>query len=520
MNRTKVVHAESSKVENKESSNIQRKSSISIQRNVLPNFSMANTTTQSQTVQDGSYTQSVSLPSAHDSPQSFQTQEDMDMNRPEASRRTLSFDVNGDDTDDEHDLNNDSDDDNSSYSSATSSSDDDDDENIPGMTLMEKRRRNEERNALRHKELFGDFQIERNNKSKRKTGQDVRDDDDNDTKPRTRGMLMKRKAERLVEPKSFRQRVVELENRYPYRESQIRQLLSMCQSTIGQASNGMNKPKQASGFVPSPIFVIGSSGSGKTDVVRDVLQLARESPPQPTSPPSHRTTNTSTSTVPRSEVAYINCATLEPGTVGRLTVAISQQLRPQSRNTKPSGTKQRMRNQNHSTGKAGLPATSIATLNDVKEDKLGASNIHANDKQQTSQDAETLDEKLSSRQSLHPQQQHQSSNDQMRRVQPVRAAKLAEHGDVSHLNGRGKKRSKDFDNDDDDETRGNIHRSDNAHSAVMALGRRLRPYYRGRSKRCGFVILDQGPERLLTMSSSEGRQERSNVLSELLLLPG
>jgi hypothetical protein len=57
------------------------------------------------------------------------------------------------------------------------------------------------------------------------------------------------------------------------------------------------------------------------------------------------------------------------------------------------------------------------------------------------------------------------------------------------------------------------------HSVIVSLGRTLQPFYGVGSRRSAFVILDQSPERLLSLSATNNRQEKTNLLSELLLLP-
>ncbi|CAJ1969574.1 unnamed protein product [Cylindrotheca closterium] len=469
-------------------------------RRYIPNFSSVE---QGEETRNGTNIRSSSVPSTQESPQSFQTQEGMDIDHSGPSKRELDFasandpHSDGDDVSD-HELNDEHDE--SSYSSAMSSSEDEEEDVVDGMTLMEKRRRNKERNALRHQELFRDYQTamgnsEENGKAKKKDTQYEYDDDENDEKPRARGMLMKRNSGLLTpQSKSFSGLVKELEEQYPHREPQIRRLLSLFQSTIGQVS----KPQQSSGFVPAPLFVIGSTGTGKTSVVWDTLALARAD----SSPPTF-----STDRVPQSEVALINCATLEPATIGRLIVSISQQLRPslKRRHSNPSSkNKQRKRKRKQNGGNDVATVATVATASStMDENEEGSSEAR---KQQRPLHVTTTNN------------DDDIDQENTRRVQPTRAAKVMDTNDSLKHTKTNQIHSNDPENDDDDAAKP-TDRIESPHSAVMALGRSLLPYYGTRSKRCGFVILDQNPERLLTMSSSDGRNDKSNVLAELLLLP-
>ena len=159
-----------------------------------------------------------------------------------AGRKTLDFD------DSNLDVSSDDDD--------GSSLDDDDKSSIEEeLTLAEKRKRNEERNARRHRDLFGQHflqdlkQSDRKRKRHNKGDQEEEEEDDDEisfTKPR--GMLFKNPSSRFktspskdtVEGRSQRQlmktKLNEILQKFPNREVQIRQLVSLFRSTIGQAS--------------------------------------------------------------------------------------------------------------------------------------------------------------------------------------------------------------------------------------------------------------------------------------------
>lgn len=103
----------------------------------------------------------------------------------------------------------------------------------------------------------------------------------------------------------------ELYQRYPYRHFQIKTLVSMIGAAMGQTVHQGEDP-----YVPPPIFVSGPSGTGKTSIVRDVLDILKR----------HYASDCSEDSTKRViGSAYVNCATVEPCSLeGVLESAYSQ----------------------------------------------------------------------------------------------------------------------------------------------------------------------------------------------------
>jgi hypothetical protein len=417
------------------------------------------------------------------SPDSVRTQELEEVPEIFASgRRALDFESNNDGF---GDLN----DDNLSLASVSS------DESIESLTLLEKQTRNIERNAQRHRELFGDQLKERKNSKRKKFAskkEEYDGDDISESKPR--GMLMKNidrpfKTSELEETIGIKQRMSELLERYPHRGPQVRQLMSLFRATIRQGSGGQGFRTTSSVYVPAPVFVLGASGTGKTSVVRATLETASQK-------------QESASNV---GIAYVNCSTLEPSTIGRLVTSVYNQLQPDEyRDLKRQKRRQKRRRKGVSfSGKSSNNAETKSLQKDFSSRRETAADLTAQQFGTQSQEPnlnETNDE----------------VQERGRRVQPIRAAKQTSNDSpLSKIEATRKEgEAEDLSN--------SVEASDaveSLKSVVVALGRSLQQFYGVESKRSAFVILDQGPERLLSLSATNSKNEKTNLLAELLLLP-
>jgi Cdc6-like AAA superfamily ATPase len=167
------------------------------------------------------------------------------------------------------------DDDDSSSHTSTSSSQDPTAE-MP-MTLTERRAFNIQRNNALLARL-GMMNIKNSSPSKSATHRtDELSDSGNSQEPMkttSRGMIVptclanmerqRRQSSRKTLPTSLK----ELYDRYPHRSAQIRKIFSLL-SVPHMATMATSRASVA----PPPIFVIGPAGSGKTMIVRDVVQL-------------------------------------------------------------------------------------------------------------------------------------------------------------------------------------------------------------------------------------------------------
>lgn len=329
-----------------------------------------------------------------------------------------------------------------------------------------------------------------------------------------RGMLMKSTyliLNSLVEDETvgLPERIKVLLERYPHRESQIRALTSQLHATIGQVCSAKQRARYPDTvYVPSPIFITGPSGTGKTSIVCDVVEVLEKKENPNDSKETSRVGN-----------AYINCATLEPSSIERLVVSAYSQLRPEEYNRLKRHRKQQRRRKRRkksaqigqistdhstkpSTGAAEPPATNHepATLSHGQDNKSGTEKVETGTGDQLGLIADTQ-QKL----------QDDDGNDVSdRRVQPKRAVKTVLL-DVS-TNGLPGTPSKNQEMSAEGDS------VEVSHSAVVAFGRSLQTFYGVGSKRCALLILDHS-ERLLSLSARKKKNEKTNFLAELLLLP-
>lgn len=105
-----------------------------------------------------------------------------------------------------------------------------------------------------------------------------------------------------------------LYERYPHRQAQIKLLVSLIGTTMGQTACQGTDP-----FVPPPIFVSGPSGSGKSSVVRDTVETLRQ---YYLSSPLHSLHSRAIRT------AYVNCAAVEPASLEAVLESAYSQLAP------------------------------------------------------------------------------------------------------------------------------------------------------------------------------------------------
>jgi hypothetical protein len=96
------------------------------------------------------------------------------------------------------------------------------------------------------------------------------------------------------------ERINHLYDKYPHRHRQVRSLLGLLRPMLSSSDTGSSNSS-----VPPPIFAVGPSGTGKTSVVRDVLDAVR-----------------------CSDVgsAYVDCAALDAPNLRAVTRSLLQQL--------------------------------------------------------------------------------------------------------------------------------------------------------------------------------------------------
>ena len=200
------------------------------------------------------------------------------------------------------DVSDDSDDDSAPYSSS---------ESEPELSLTDLRTRNLKRNkellerlGLKHGCL--PHQAKRRAPAKRKDAQSHREGDEGRAQ-RSRGMLLpteadadahvKRAHDGAVASEEPHRAVDRLYATFPHRDAQIRRLLVTFSTTLSavdesRPSSGASTPSTSSGrtfatdrppYVPDPGFVVGPSGTGKSVVVRGILEALLSDRPCATS---------------------------------------------------------------------------------------------------------------------------------------------------------------------------------------------------------------------------------------------
>eukprot|EP00980_Cylindrotheca_fusiformis_P031331 scaffold26184_cov132-Cylindrotheca_fusiformis.AAC.5 len=500
--------------------------------NMIPSFS------QLDELQDQQQQQNGGKKSQDSSVQTQQQDLESGPEDLEANSTTGRFDFDSNDFDTVDDVDVDDDDSSlGSMSSSSSSSGDSSRTSMEPMTLMEKRERNIERNAVRHRELFGDDQllllkeIKKSNHRRRK--KDEYEWIVPESKPR--GMLIKKPSrsiplqqETTTTTKGIKQQMNELFERYPRREKQIRQLMSLFRATMGQATTTTTRVccgsvPPVSVYVPAPIFVLGSSGTGKTSVVRETLDVATTAAAT-TATPLGKVNEKSTSSV--AGIAYVNCSILEPSTTARLVSSIYSQLLPPDehcdlkrfqRRRQKKRRKQQDSTDNNTTSGTTVGCCEVTKSSSPPRRDQSSNNSSPGNATKPVREFGTL----SQEQNLNDTTTNKN-NDKVhglgrRRVQPLRAAKQAsnDHPMTNHQEATAQQ---------NEELGKSVGATDNTvenlSSVAVALGRSLQPFYGIESTKCAFVVLDQGPERLLTLSATNNsKHENSNILSELLLLP-
>jgi len=271
-----------------------------------------------------------------------------------------------------------------------------------------------------------------------------------------------------VFPQGFdvNRRLDELYDKYPFRESQLRQLL-------GVLAPIDPPPQETTAVAPAPILISGPSGTGKTAIVQDLLRLLAE-----------RQGPSSTAT------AYVNCATLDsPSSIEELTSVAYKQFEMQilhkseaiaSRQPRRAGrTKKRKARK---TGAVAV-ASSLMVESAPREVDGGTNSADEGD--------ERLDDTYS-------------------RSHLARSAAPAAETNRE----RRSKRSAT-----DDVNRVSYSTSMGSLTASYRFGRSMKALFQTNAKASGVLVLDQA-DRLLSFLSSRGQGDTScNLLGQLFLVP-
>ena len=423
------------------------------------------------------------------------TQEDLE----EVLRDPRALHFGDEDSDDNNSIGVDVDDDSSLASSSSEES----------MTLVERATRNRARHAQKMRELDEKY---RGQVPAVKEAEVQRDDDSDDEGDNylgeegasvPRGILLKESCRVLnslhfEESASFPDRVNILLKRYPYRETQIRRLVGLLHASNGQVSKKYGDCYTNAVYVPSPIFVMGPRGTGKTSVVCDVIETLEKSRKQKV--------GGGISTVGS---AYINCDILEPSSVERLVSFAYNQLRPKEHKHTKRRRQRRKRKRRRS-----MPTEELSSMNSDTRAELGDTttghSLETDSQKATKQGEVQVTAGTEGLQSVKQISQKGSQDISDRRVQPRRAVKALSQTNVAVVASQ-----------DMSSQKVGISPSDTveiSNSAVVAFGRSLSPFYGVGAKRSAVLVLDHA-EHLLSLSAKMARNQKTNFLAELLLLP-
>ena len=378
---------------------------------------------------------------------------------------------------------------------------------------------------------------------------------------------------------TYKSIVEEVGNRFPHREAQIRLLCSVFERTMRQTGGVVGVDGRSSTsmptadddistssngtFVPSPMFVTGPSGVGKTSVVRDILQCLKRRHGDTSSSlilsPSLQKQQKQKSSIAKAGgvgMGYINCSTLEGSTAGAfLEEAYKQILRSffssssrkpskRSRKRKRHGATSPKRLQKNSGTNAGatngehIPAPDVNGQNGTvvgKQDEIkppaiengNGKNISISPaKAPASRYVPLDDEEIDP--IIDRDDEEEGFGDIEDQIEQQKKehlrTKIATQRSDSLVGGAGGTRPEDST------------LSTKRHHAITTpadFGRALLPLCGGpdnlvsKSRYCGcaFLVLDHA-DRLLSMTAKQNspynaisKDERNNLLSQLLLLP-
>ena len=375
----------------------------------------------------------------------------------------------------------------------------------------------------------------------------------------------------------------ELEELYPHRQAQIMQLWSLLSPCLPPMANSMDDnsslnfaaPSAAptTHHVPTPIFITGPAGTGKSTIVRDVVGRLQESrstqylyPQQP-----HRVGS-----------AYINCATLDRRNSNGKAVMdeiLHEAYRQLAQDMKESGrvldyaSWRRRRKRKRRTPKRTLRLLSPAknTTSEAADLQALATKENKSSSSSKRQRCDSGDAAIITRETdEHPmhvnkghanfltttgggkKEERKSKNvthaddidDSPKLRRSRRVSELADADDGNHIdangnikeqtiksayNNKAKKLINAISSDVDatataaakegDLTAVATAASRTAHIAAASFGQELKETLFRHTKDCAFLILDQAEQLLSVPASSSTASAKTNFLAQLLLLP-
>jgi hypothetical protein len=318
----------------------------------------------------------------------------------------------------------------------------------------------------------------------------------------------------------------ELYRRYPNRNFQIKTLVSLIGAAMGQTVNQGDDP-----YVPPPIFVSGPSGTGKTSIVCEVLDILKRRYSSDCGVNSAKRIIGS---------AYVNCATVEPSSLEAvLESAYSQltsslELPPRTRRVRKAkrkrdatlcGLKQKMQIVDGFT----IPSNDVEYNTDNEadlEDAIEASKSTQSPMKQCGQnESESVANPVIR---LGPRRTGDGANASTSQTDtaenPVRRERRRTRNGTNVLPSKTVPGA-NFPSVPENKSIRKVEPIAKSHCAPMALGRVLVPLFGSPSLRSmpniqpgsAFLVLDHA-ERLFSLSPNQSI-ESNNFLTQLLLLP-
>jgi hypothetical protein len=332
----------------------------------------------------------------------------------------------------------------------------------------------------------------------------------------------------------------ELYDRFPHREFQIKTLVSLIGTSMGQTVRQGDDP-----YVPPPIFVSGPSGSGKTNVVREVVDTLQRYHVSQLDASERRTIGT----------AYVNCAAIEPSSLEAVLESAYNQLAPpvmsarRSRHSKRPKKKLKRKDSSCDFPKAKSECSQVccddtadcrpsylveccasverkAESNvDAFESSLRSEDgdvcIQSNDAEYNSDDEAEMEDKIEAFKTKLSQAEDEKEDAESIANPPSR--RKTRHS-MKGANGRKRQTPDRGVPNARDKSMRKVESVTKSHGAPVAFGRVLAPLFGAPSaltpeKKPGsaFLILDHA-ERLFTLSANQ-KAESNNFLAQLLLLP-
>jgi Cdc6-like AAA superfamily ATPase len=389
----------------------------------------------------------------------------------------------------------------------SSSSEDDDDEpndrNV--LSLMDRRKRNMERNQAFLNRIglaYGITSKRKRTLTKKSTAQDDDDDSTAVVVKKRRGMLL------LPTPTAFNSSsnpipatsqnsgfVESLLTTFPHRQPQIRKLSSLLTAAAAQSCPATAVASTCSEtpivhtivHVPAPILVTGANGSGKTCILRAIVNGILQQQEQ-----QHGSASKVVS-------AYTNCATLDVPSIDELVTSAFNQFQAaveRLSGDKNASTKLKRRKKKRLAGDAS--SRGLESSEAVERATPEACDNMADKAVENSAGPE---KRASRHRSAARTTRRNKASETTAEAPTFKAAKTrvfsAGSEDMAVVSS---------------ETTWSTEQT-----AVWAFGRTLASLFEGR-RHAGILVVDQA-ERLQSMSTNKGTGERNNFLSQLLFLP-